>query len=109
MQIAKLKSIVVKTWDGQSVEIDRDKLKMDKSGFVYFSDDGDLFIPLCGLTHVGVDAKSARDSDDDDEYRDPRAKYDDLRSFDAQWTPDDFDNLAADGEIRRDGVVEVTG
>ena len=60
MQIAKLKSIVVETWDGQTVEIDCNELKMDKSGgFVYFSDDGDLFISLCGLTHVGADAKSA--------------------------------------------------
>jgi hypothetical protein len=34
------------------------------------------------------------DSDDDDGFRDPRAKYDDLRSFDAQWTPDDLESCA---------------
>jgi len=34
------------------------------------------------------------DGDDDDGFRDPRAKYDDLRSFDAQWTPDDLESCA---------------
>jgi len=38
---------------------------------------------------------AAEDCDDDDGFRDPRAKYDDLRSFDAQWTPDDLDGFAA--------------
>lgn len=42
---------------------------------------------------------SAELHDNDDGFQDPRAdpraKYDDLRSFDAQWTPDDLDNFAA--------------
>lgn len=34
------------------------------------------------------------DDDDDDGFRDPRAKYDALRSFDAQWTQDDLESYA---------------
>lgn len=33
--------------------------------------------------------------DEDDGFRDPRAKYDDLRSFDQQWSEDDLEAYAA--------------
>ena len=46
---------------------------------------------------MGSDYFPLADTDEppeDDGYRDPRDRYSDLRSFDAQWTPDDLEELA---------------
>ena len=55
MQEARLSSIEVKV-DGQTVDIKRSDLKIVCGGFVYLSSDGDLFIPISGLTPPAPDA-----------------------------------------------------
>lgn len=44
-QEACLLSITVRV-DGQTVEIERDKLEATNNGYIYLSPDGDLFIPF---------------------------------------------------------------
>lgn len=46
MKQAKLKAITVITEDNQTVEIKVSELKRSQGGFVYFSRDGNLFIPI---------------------------------------------------------------
>jgi len=58
-------------------------------------DTGIEFMHVCPVCGLPADCVDFSDDDDDDGFRDPRAKYDDLRSFDAQFTFGDLDNLAS--------------